>query len=78
LGSSAVRSAVLFEIVRTQHFPRRDFLLRGDGNLRRSLDTRRATAVQLRGAKARQHRELERTDSVWTSDHVTLSGRVSQ
>jgi hypothetical protein len=64
---------VFFEVVRPHYFPCRDFLLRGDGNLRRSLDTRRAATIQLRGSQAGQHRELERTDSVGTFDHSSLT-----
>jgi hypothetical protein len=64
---------VLVDVGRPQHFPLRDFLLCRDGNLRRPLDTRCAPARQLRGAKAGQDRELERTDGGWTSDHWSLS-----
>src|SRR5436190_11172505 len=52
-----------------QYLPFSDFLLSGDGDLRRLLDTGAAPSVQLRSTKTGQHDELKRIHPVGTFHH---------
>src|SRR5437588_12740076 len=56
----------------THDLPFGNLVLRRDRELPRSVDARRAPAIQLGGTKSRQHREPECTDSVRTLDHTNL------